>query len=123
MIDIHQASKCHTVVSDAAGRVKFHVPLASVPEVKLDVALSNEGANLSLGLLRKEKKELECDQDFTATVFFSSTAPRTVTLHYNMVSKGMIIKSERMEVEVGGRDAMADLVEGTQELAVQDGQG
>ena len=37
--------------------------------------------------------------------------------------QGMIIKSERMEVEVGGRDAMADLVEGTQELAVQDGQG
>ena len=26
-------------------------------------------------------------QDFTATVFFSSAAPRTVTLHYNMVSK------------------------------------
>jgi len=38
-------------------------------------------------------------------------------------SQGEIVKSDRMEVMVGGSDAMAALVEGTKELAATDGQG
>ena len=73
-----------------------------------------------------------------ATVFFSSAAEKPIILHYNAVSKvprktscakinhsfqGEIVQSDRMEVRVGGGDAMASLVEGTTELAVTDGQG
>ena len=35
-------------------------------------------------------------------------------------SQGEIVRSDRMEVNVGGADAMADLVEGTTELAVEE---
>ena len=38
-------------------------------------------------------------------------------------SQGEIVQSERMEIEVGGVDAMADLVRGTTELTVGDGAG
>lgn len=38
-------------------------------------------------------------------------------------SQGEIVKSDRMEVTVGGTNAMAALVEGTKELAATDGQG
>ena len=40
------------------------------------------------------------------------------------IFQGEIIQSDRLEVTVGGADdAMADLVDGTTELAVTDGQG
>ena len=38
-------------------------------------------------------------------------------------SQGEIVQSDRMEIEVGGVDAMADLVRGTTELTVGDGAG
>ena len=38
-------------------------------------------------------------------------------------SQGEIVQSDRMEIEVGGVDAMADLVQGTTELTVSDGAG
>ena len=38
-------------------------------------------------------------------------------------SQGEIVQSDRMEIEVGGVDAMADLVQGTTELTVGDGAG
>ena len=73
------------------------------------------------------------------TVFFSSTKQKPIILHYNTVSKvakifkivqnctktsqGEIVQSDRMEIEVGGVDAMADLVQGTTELTVDDGAG
>ena len=82
-------------------------------------------------------------QDFEATVFFSSTKQKPIILHYNTVSKvaklytkrfkivqnctktsqGEIVQSDRIEIEVGGVDAMADLVQGTEELTVGDGSG
>ena len=72
-----------------------------------------------------------------ATVFFSSAAQKPIILHYNAVSKvpknltfsfthssqGEIVQSDRMDVTVGGTNAMAALVEGTTELAATDGQG
>ena len=72
-----------------------------------------------------------------ATVFFSSAAQKPIILHYNAVSKvpkkltfsfthssqGEIVQSDRMDVTVGGSNAMAALVEGTTELAATDGQG
>jgi hypothetical protein len=88
MQNVHYASKCHNVQSDSSGKIKFHVPLGSVPEVvkklsikakavnraantttkmvqpevKLDVSLSHDSEALSLGLVRKEKKDLPCNQ-------------------------------------------------------------
>ena len=38
-------------------------------------------------------------------------------------SQGEIVQFDRMEIEVGGVDAMADLVQGTEELTVGDGSG
>ena len=144
MLDIGHAKKCHQAKSDASGKVKFHVPLGSLPEdvkklsikakavnfpsddatgmkqpeQKLDVTLSHESSDLTLGLSRKERTDLPCDQDFTATVFFSSPTDRMVTLHYQALSKGVIASSGRVEVELGATDARAQLVEGTTEMEV-----
>ena len=46
-----------------------------------------------------------------------------ITLSSTHSPQGEIVKSDRMEVMVGGSDAMAALVEGTIELAATDGQG
>ena len=70
-------------------------------------------------------------------MFFSTAAQKPIILHYNAVSKvpktptfssthssqGEIVQSDRMDVMVGGSNAMAALVEGTTELVATDGQG
>merc|ERR1711962_381486 len=146
MVDLHYSSKCHNVTTDAFGKVKFYVPLKDIPndvkklsikvkavdrptntdtgmtqpELKLDVTLNPSDADISLGLSRKERSDLACNQDFSGTVYFSTSNPRPVTLHYQALSKGVIYQSGKVEVDVGGEDALQSLVDGRTELHAGD---
>ena len=122
------------------------------------MSLSHKGGPLSLGLLRKEKQALTCDEVTSTNLFESLAGSHSLKLGIRgdrllLVDKtetdnsplqhcvqggkiihkkiqnctktwqGEIVQSDRMEIEVGGVDAMADLVQGTTELTVGDGAG
>ena len=120
--------------------------------MKHDVSLSHDGGELSLGLLKKEKTALPCNEvshenpqflknlNFFRNLWQPYFSPlrlghqslfiTTLCLRYvsqkklsTPSSQGEIVKSDRMVVTVGGSDAMTALVEGTIELAATDGQG
>ena len=146
MLNIEYSSKCYNVSTDSQGLVKFYVPLKDVPEdvvklslkvralnfpaveatkmkepeKKLDVTLTHVNYTMTMGIQDKERKEIECDEEFTAEVYFSSNQNTDFDLHYYAMAKGKLIKSDSMRVEVGSDDLTEELVAGATELRATD---
>ena len=50
---------------------------------------------------QEHKQRLPCERWYKAKVFFASPVQKTVVLHYDIISKGEIVISDQMEVQVG----------------------
>ena len=137
--------KCRFSISDNAGSIKFHVPLPirskrserilkitakavnrpsdtvkgmRQPEKVEIVAFHNNERerNMDVGLLVQEEQALPCERVYKAKVFFASSVQKTIIMHYDIISKGAIVTSDQMEVEVGHEDVLEDLVNGTKKF-------
>ena len=149
-VELNDIEVCHYLISDEAGSIKFHVPLPirskrGARDLKITAKAVNrpsdslkgmrqperaervflhsderERNTMEVGLLGEEKQDLLCERMFKAKVFIASTVWKTINIHYDIISKGAIVISDQMEVEVGHEDVLEELVRGTKEFVFEE---
>jgi alpha-2-macroglobulin len=142
MADIQYSSNCYQLKSEK-GKIQFYVPMNNIPNDvkilnikatainhlanettkmkqpirKIDVSLTHTNVDLSISIKEKQRSKISCGEDFKTIVYFASQPDKEFDLHYQVISKGMIYKSDRAHITTSQTNNIKSIVGELMELS------